>query len=293
MIVGSFTDYLSFIRHCLCFLATHFQHRTGTVMKVGMNKNYEHSQLPGSAVSGHESFGAKKRGWENTDRVRHIDTSFVKESNIEGPPSFADRVNSINRKPSCGSPSSLRIPALPRPAYPWGVNPVQYSSPETNRPESPAGLSRQDKSHIGRVPLPAYYEHPDMQWIQDSEFVDTSSVSTGFEPLLEVIRSFFAFILRGGGSSDDSSSSDSSDSDIEIGLRKPLDPPESSLTESSARISAFDTLHSTPIRFPSSINELLGPAPVSNTFPLDRNLPSDPPPIIPHLPLPVPRNEPC
>ena len=209
-----------------------------------------------------------------------------------GSMSFADRLDLLRRSSSLDSPSPTGVSSGRKTAFPWGVNPVMaVSSVQTDNRRQVDGIAPTHLG-IGAYASQGYVSHGQHRFAptEDNEFVDTSSLSKGMEPLLEVIKSFFSFILGRGGSSEDSSS-ESSDSDIEIGLRKPLEHPENPTSQRIRQTSAFDELHSAPLRFPSSINELLGPTPTAYCFSGDSNLPSDPPPVIPALPAPRLRNE--
>ena len=164
--------------------------------------------------------------------------------------------------------------------YPWGVNPVLI-----NRIE-PVQLQATPITE-DRLRVPSYNVQSSSMFERSDEFVNTNSIGVGFEPLVEVIRSFIRYIV-GSSPYPHPPSSDDSDSDIEIGLRT-VAASATTQANDPGRLSAFDVLHSDPIRFPSSIDELVGgPPPISLK---KAPIPGGDPPSIPPLPVPLLRNE--
>jgi hypothetical protein len=183
-----------------------------------------------------------------------------------------------------------------RVVYPWGVNPVQSRVDSVIESRSPLA------SDEARLPQLLNRSSVYGELISDTrernyqgsmrvnhsneDFVDTSPISTSFEPLLEILKSFFSFF---SGSEQSSSSLSESESDIEVGLRTPCSTGVESSVTSQATLSSFDVLHSSPIRFPSSITELLGESPLTSLkkYPI----PDSDPPLIPPLPVPKLRTD--
>ncbi len=113
--------------------------------------------------------------------------------------------------------------------------------------------------------------------------MDTTPIVGNLEPLLDVLRSIFSFLVgRKRGSSEESSDMDDTDSDIEFGLRKPLEGDDHS---SHTRVEHF---FGEPVRFPSSISELLGR---DEALEPAQPIPESLRPPIPPLPVPISRNE--
>jgi hypothetical protein len=179
--------------------------------------------------------------------------------------------------------------------YPWGVNPVnsqlsserKFQGSEQSRTRHISSNSSMYGDLLSENQQPND-DGPAIAVHSKDEYVDTSSISTGLEPLLELLHSFFNFI-SGRDPKGPPSSSDS-ESDIEVGLRTPSASVIDPSSTVQATMSGFDMLHSSPVRFPSSINELLGsesPRTPWKKYPI----PDEDPPSVPPLPVPKLRND--
>lgn len=182
--------------------------------------------------------------------------------------------------------------------FPWGINPVLPRQQPFVRPSSRSPSVTGERiapactvvgSSRDRSPTPVRSRHPLVVSPEGSElfdkhdFVDTSDFGTGIEPLFEIIKSIYAFFVGGRPTSPDSLRQESED--LEAGFR---DAPQLNPV-SCARASLIERRQIPPLRFPSSVEELFANAspPFSHSlFPR----PLDPPPAIPDLPLPIPRN---
>jgi hypothetical protein len=178
------------------------------------------------------------------------------------------------------------------PVFPWGVNPVISNVTGSDRQTQTPSTSPKYQYFRRDVPLindtEAYARCEASSPVRDYvfsadesiEYVDTSEISTGIGPLLDILRSVLSFFARGGDSPREPASDQT---DIETGLQL----CEASVEESKPVISEFDRLHGAPVRFPSSIDELFTyeSAPCKS-YPL----PQDDPPPIPPLPVPRLRN---
>ena len=120
----------------------------------------------------------------------------------------------------------------------------------------------------------------------DREYVDTTEISTGLGSIFELLKSLVSLVLWSNRSPDGESSPDDSDGDVETGLRKSANEHALPSDTSYQQVSSVMT----PVRFPSTINELFAfesPPSMATTYPL----PEGDPPLIPLLPLPRLRNE--
>ena len=174
-------------------------------------------------------------------------------------------------------------------AFPWGVNSVVSTHSGSirqtpSRPGSPKHQApRRDIPLINENVAYARYEasRPVRECAfsadESIEYVDTSEISTGIGPLLDLLKSVFSFFTKG---EDSRIETGSDQTDIETGLQL----CEPSVVENKQVLSEFDRLHGAPVRFPSSIDELFTFESMPwKSYPVPEE---DPPPI---PPLPVPR----
>ena len=190
--------------------------------------------------------------------------------------------------------------------FPWGVNPI----PTLDGVPKLGGRSQTNSasSSIASVPSPRKSEDRRMSLRNSIMYqVDTSKsidndrsapihqveiepgeyvVTNGFETIIDLVKSVYNALLgkaRGGALSPGDTG------DMEMGLdgSHPVHP---SPKTASAPYSAFEERHSSPVIFPSSIDQLLANASPAKPARVERPLPTGDPPTFPTLPSPIPRN---
>ena len=179
--------------------------------------------------------------------------------------------------------------------FPWGINPVVPVRNSVLIPSArsvcipsrggssactPNARSRSLTPVRSRHPLVQNYNIPDQA--ERSEFVDTSDLNTGIEPLVDFIKSVYAFFT---GTRETEEPVPAQSRDVETGLREGF-----SSIPALSKATCDNKLP--PIRFPSSVEELLRNA--SPPFsPSLYPLPIGDPPALPDLPPPKLRNYAC
>ena len=192
---------------------------------------------------------------------------------------------------------NISKPLLNRvPAFPWGINPINpnlnFIRSSLSTPASPSNYrfkgnnNRLDNRDCEVHQFQARHScaHSSGYDIEDDrEYIDTTEITSGLGTLFDLLKSLFSLVSWTSRSPNGESSAEDSDRDIETGLLKSVNEVDRT---TDSPLSAVMT----PLRFPSTINELFNfesPASMSKTYPL----PEGELPLIPLLPLPRLRNE--
>jgi hypothetical protein len=228
-----------------------------------------------------------------------------------------DIVNTFQRRSLHGSMGTYTNPESPKIKFPWGVNAIPVLSHQSAAFQIPSSKSlhswdrirdgrrerirnsnvytvEREEEDLSENTIDRHTEEPNLSQVPESsphvastleqhtdkaEYIETG----GFETLLDLVKSFFSALIN-----NPEPSRRTPEYDIEHGLQDSVQPVADS--DSGVNKSKFDELHSTPYRFPSSVDELLKISNKSGKSQTAFCLPVEEPPRIPNLPRVRKRN---